>query len=207
MLHHLYFLFKIILFIFLQVCFFKFIQLKSEEIFVLSVFLYLIFQQIVFSKCLMIVVKQFPVFLQLLAVIGNDVYYTQLEILLVEQQILMLTVYVNKLFSKFPYYRQLNGRVVNKCSAFSCCSKFSSEYTVFPVVVYIIVSEKSFHVISRQVKVCFNSTFLFACLYLFRVCTLSKQQTDCSENYTFSSSCFSCYDRKTRREVYLQLLY
>ena len=54
---------------------------------------------------------------QFLFVRGDDIYDIQLEVLFVQQQVLMLRMYIDKHFAEFLEQRQWHGCVIDECAA------------------------------------------------------------------------------------------
>ena len=93
------FLFQLFLFIRLKMCFFQLFYLKTDVVFILSVLFCQFLKISQFMGHFLIVGIQFLVSLQFHLVMCQYVKNAQLEIFMIQQQILMLAMYINQLFA------------------------------------------------------------------------------------------------------------
>ena len=119
MTEHFVLLFQLFLHTVFQVSIFQFLLLKAQVVFVLSALvdghhgvLHRLF-------CFTVAVISLFVFSEQLLARGDDVHHLQLEVLFVQQQVLVLTVYVDELFAQSLDGGQRHGYIVDKGTAFS----------------------------------------------------------------------------------------
>ena len=103
--HRLTLLFQFLLLAWLQTGICQFLILELQKIHILSVALYLFLQRFQFVGSLVIGIIALLIGCQLLGVVGNDVEHAHLEILLVQQQVLVLGVYIHKSLTQFLEHR------------------------------------------------------------------------------------------------------
>ena len=92
----------------------EFLSLIAQEIFVGTVGCYLLFK--FFECCLGVAIFAIcgAILLQLFAVVGYDVDNTQLEVVFLKQEILMLAMDIDELFAKLASCGERDGSVVDK---------------------------------------------------------------------------------------------
>ena len=171
--HRVALLFQFFLFANIETSSLELLILELQEIHVLTVAFYLFLQGLQFVGSLVIGIVACLVVCQFLGVIGNNVEHTHLEVLFVQQQVLMLRVYIHEAFTQFLEHRQLHGGVVDKRPTFACCCQFSADNTVVGIVFYVVLIEEILHVIARQVEVGFYHASFSSLLQGLQVCSLS----------------------------------
>ena len=139
-------------------------------------------------------------------VMGQDIHNAQLEIFLVEQQVLVLAVNVYQVFAQFPHHGDGSRLVVDESSALAVRVDFPPDDAVHVVIVYVVVVEKSFHVIFRQVEMGFYDTFVMSRLDGLCVRSLPQQQCDGPQDDTLAGPRFARNDRKTGMELNVQFI-
>ena len=93
------------------------VVLELQEVRVLAVTLDVLLQLLQLPLSVAIGLERLLIVLQLTAVARNDIDYRQLEVLLVEQQVLVLGVYVDQAFTQFLEHREGYGGVVDEGTA------------------------------------------------------------------------------------------
>lgn len=136
----------------------------------------------------MIAVVCLLVLCQFLLVGGEDVDNTQLEVLLVEQQVLVLGVHVNEFLSQLFEHAELYGGVVDECAALARGEQFAAHDAVVGVVLDVIVVEEGVHAVACQVEVGFDHALVGSLHDGLRVGPLTQQQGDGSEDDAFSGA-------------------
>ena len=141
-------LFQFLLFSFCEVGVAELIILELQEVDVLTVMLYVFFKclELVFGilvGCIGLLVVG-----QLLTVVGDDVSHTELEVLFVEQQVLVLRVYIDEPVAEFLQHRELHGGVVDEGAALAGGRQFTPDDTFLCIVVDVVFLEESLHAVA-----------------------------------------------------------
>ena len=106
MTEHLIFLFQFFLFSVLQLCLIEFLKLESEEVLVFPVLFDFSLQSVQFLVGLFILVVRSLIILPLFLVLCDDIHHIELEVFLLQQEILVLRMYIDELFPQFPHLGQ-----------------------------------------------------------------------------------------------------
>ena len=197
MLHSLAALLKFFLLAFLQFCIFEFLELELEEVVILAIAFNGESHLTKFFLCF----NEFGVSILILSklrrIVGDDINYFQLKVLLVEQQVLMLRVNIHQHVAKLFQHRQCHRRVVDESAAFSCSSKLTTNNTIASIVLDIVLVEERLHIIARQIEVCLDDTLFCPLFYCLRISTLTKQQSYRTKDDALTSTSLTSDDRES----------
>ena len=73
----------------------------------------------------------------------KNVEHIQLKPFLIEQQVLMLRMYINQLFAQLFYLHQRCGSIINKCSAFTGCLHFTAQDALLIIFQLVLLKERA----------------------------------------------------------------
>ena len=99
--HRLTFLFQLFLLILVEIGICQFVKLELQEILILPIALYILSESLEFFLGRQILLIGLLVSLEFVGITRNDIHHTQLEILLVQQEILMLGMDIDQLVAEF----------------------------------------------------------------------------------------------------------
>ena len=199
-------LFQRNLFAGLQVGFFQLFQLEAEVIFILPALFGLnnkIFQVVTYLPVFPVA---FLIVGQFLFILRQDVQNVQLEPFFVEQQVLVLTVYVNQFFAQYLHLRQRSRRIIDEGAAFPVGRYFPPDDAFLFVVFDVVLGKEVFQSVGRYPEPGFDDTLGRAVLDGFYVGPLAQQQSDGSQNDGFSGTGLAGNDRKARCKVNVQFV-
>ena len=210
MTHHLCRLFERLLFAVYKIGVGEFLLLKTQEVLVLPIALNLLLHTCQFVLRLAILAVRRLIVGQLRLVVGDDVHHIQLEVLAIEQQVLVLAVYVDELFAQFAYQRQRHRRVVDESPTLAVGVHLASEQTFFRLIVEIVALEEVLQhvrVIHTQVERSLNDTLVAPTLHHLGVRPIAQQQSDSPYDDTLASSRLARDNGESGIEEHLQMVY
>ena len=173
MTEHLIFLFQFFLFSVLQLCLIEFLKLESEEVLVLPVLFDFSLQSVQFLVGLFILIVRSLIILPLFLVLCDDIHHIELEVFLLQQEILVLRMYIDELFPQFPHLGQRYRCVIDKGTAFPCCRQLTADNGIRQIFIDVIVGEELLHIIFRQIEVCLDDATISASLDRLAVSTVA----------------------------------
>ena len=147
------------------------------------------------------------VLLQRIIIMSQNIENIQLKTFFIEQEVLMLRMYIDQLFAQFLHLCQRSRRIINECTAFAGRLHFAPQDTFLVVVFQFVLFKKRAHTVSRDIKTCFDNTFRSSTTNRFHIGTLSEQQTDSSQNNRFSGPRLACDDREACFKTDIQFFY
>ena len=115
------FLFQFGLFSFLKVCIIQLFQLEPDVIFILPALLGLRYEVGQLFAYVPVLGINILVCWKFVVILCQDIQYIQLESLTVEQQVLMLAMYIYQFLAQFLHLRQWGRSIVYECAAFTWC--------------------------------------------------------------------------------------
>ena len=200
------FLFQRSLFTFFQVGFFKLLQLETDIVFILPALFGLCDKVFEIPAHLPVVLESLLISTELSVVLCKNIQNIHLKTFLVEQEILMLAVHVDELFSQQFHLRQRSRCIVNEGAALSIGRNFSSQNTFFRIVFDVVFQKELFHTVRSNAEPGFDNAFRSSVLDGFYVSSLSQQQADSTQDDGFSRTGFTGYHGETGRETDVQLV-
>lgn len=90
---------------------------------------------------------------------AQEIEHIQLETLFVEQQVLMLRVYINQHLAQFFHQSKLGGRVIDKSAALARNIQLAAQDALI-VILQLVVIEERLHAIRSNIKFGLDDTFL-----------------------------------------------
>ena len=142
-------------------------------------------------------------------VAGHDVEHADLKIFFAEQQVLVLTVYVDKMLPQLPHGSKCHRRVVYERPALSCRADLAAQDTLVGNEVEVVVVKKLLYraidVMARR-EGCLDNTFWSPRLHLTRVGTVARKQSERTENNALARSRLARYHGEAGKEAYVELI-
>ena len=124
-----------------------------------------------------------------LAVVGGEyVGDAHLEVLLVEQQVLVLRVYVDEFLAQLLEQCQGRGGVVDEGSALAGGGELAAHDAVIGVVLDVVVAEEGLQLVAREVEVGLDDALVGSLLERLGVGSLAQQQPDGSQDDALARS-------------------
>ena len=191
--HGLTLLLQFLLLALLQVGVSQFAVLELQEVQVLAVALDVVLQLLQLALGSQQLREGLLIVCQLLLVAGDDVNHAQLEVLLVQQQVLVLRVYVDQTFAQLLEHGERHGGVVDKGTALARCGQLTTDDGILGLVLNVVVIKEGFHVIAAQVEVGLDDTLVCPLLDGLRVSALTQQQSYGAQNDALARSGLACY--------------
>ena len=143
--------------------------LKLHEILIGLSLLYLLFKLLQLSLHGLKLSIAVLIVMQLRGVISYNVQHIKLKILLLQQQVLMLGVYVYEPFSQCFHLLKACRWVVDKCSRLATSHEFASQDAILGLILYVMFIEESLHAIVAQVEMRLYNALLLTFLDGFAV--------------------------------------
>ena len=94
--------------------------LKLQEVLCLTALFYLLSHPLLFFLQVVITHESLLIVGEFFGILSNDIDHTQLEVLLVQQQVLMLRVHIDQALTQFLEHRQRHRGVVDKRTTLTC---------------------------------------------------------------------------------------
>ena len=182
------------------------VTLELQEVEVLAVSLDVIAKGFELLHGRMIGIEGLLILGQLTGIVGNDINHAHLEVLLVEQQVLMLGVDIDKSFTEFLEHRELHGRVVDEGTALTGGCQLAADDGLVGIILDVVLDKEVLHIVAREVELRLDDAFIGSLLDGFRVGALPQQQTDGAEDDTLAGTSLACYHRETLEEVDVELI-
>ena len=200
------FLFQLLLFPFLQVCICQLIDLETQVVLILLTGFRLfqcLFQ--LFGETAIGLVFGL-VGIERFLMVGNNVEHVQLEVLLAQQQVLVLGMYVEELFTQFFQLRQRGRGVVDEGTRLTHRGEFTTDDALCTIEIEVILLKERFQSVLGEVERGFHHTAFGVCLDGTGVGTLSQQQAYGTNDDGFTSTRLTRDDRETCVEIHIQML-
>ena len=102
----------------------------------------------------------------------------QLKPFFIEQQILVLAMYIYQSFAQHFHLCKGSRCIVDESTAFSIGRQFPANDTLFRFIFNVVLLKECFHVVSGNTEFGFYHTFGSPVFDCFHIGTLSKQQPD-----------------------------
>ena len=118
----------------------------------------------------------------------------------------MLRVHIDKSLTKFLQHRELYRRIIDKSTTLTGCRQFATDDGFFSIILDIILREEVFHIVSRKVELCLDDAPLGPLFDGLRICTLTQQQSDGSEDDALAGTSLTRHHRETLVEVNIELI-
>ena len=154
----------------------QFVILELQEIGVAAVLLDVLSQLLQLSKRLLVGGESLLVGRQLFLALSDNVEHAQLEIVLAEQQVLVLRVYVHEPVAQLFEHGQGHGSVVDEGTALALCRQLAAYDGVRGVEVYVVLPEKVLHLVMGEVEVRLYDAAVGPGLHRLGVGPLPQQQ-------------------------------
>ena len=135
------------------------------------------------------------------AVMGYDVHDTELEILFLKQQVLVLGVYIHQTAAQRAEEQQWCRTVIDEGPRLTVGGELAADDTLVFVIVGIVLVEQFLKLVTRDVELCLDDAFLLARLYGLGVSPVAKEQTDGTEDDALSRSGLTGDNGEAFREI------
>ena len=192
-----------------ELCLAKFLLLKAQKVLVVAARGYLLAQlgKAVLRRTQL--GKRRTIVGKLLTVARNDVHNVQLEVLLAEQQVLMLAVYVDELLAELAHKGECHGRIVDEGATLAISVHLATQQTLLRLVVEVVLFEEAFQhvgVVDTKVERCLNDALVATTLHLLCIGAVAKQQSYGTDDDALSGTGFARNDGETRVELHLKMV-
>ena len=134
------------------------------------------------------------------------VEHAELEAFAIEQQVLVLRMYVDEAFAQLLQDGKRHGAVVDEGAALACSCNLAA-HDALGIILDVVLLKQVMKVVARDVKGAFDDTFRSSGAYGCSLGTLTREQTDGTEKDGLTGTRLTGDDREPLGKIKVERLY